>query len=140
MKDLEHLHQYAIQAADQAFYEIKAEPEHPQWMEPHQTGWCSVVSFIIAKSLAHKGYTAIVETHEALGTRFHDFVVCQFQPEEIAVDGTWQQFLPKVRRGADKPKVLIGRREKVRDTAISYGVTEDVAEIWTGSTHLKQSY
>ncbi len=67
---------------------------------------------------------------ETRGLFFHNFISVEFQKDELVIDGTWQQFVPKRQRHDELPLVLVGTRDEVVEYAGTSGVPQRFHRVW----------
>ena len=97
----------------------------------HKLCVCYQASALITDSLVENGYTATHEIQNGSTVVEHSFVTVKTRNgEELLVDPTWQQFLPKDKITPELPRVLIGDRSEVIAKAREFGVDEKALKIW----------
>lgn len=91
---------------------------------------CRPMTTILVLSLFEAGQSPRVDSR---GGRLdeHRYVLLGDKEDEVVIDSTWQQFLPKDALSEDLPKVLIGSREAVIDFAVHAGVSAEDSLVWS---------
>lgn len=99
--------------------------------EIHRLGVCYQATALMVDSLLDNGYRVEHEIRSGWTVPEHSYVVLDTGLEdEIVIDPTWQQFLPKNKITLDMPKVLIGTRDDVIGQARYFGVDELTTQLW----------
>lgn len=99
--------------------------------EVHRLGVCHQATTLIVESLLDNGYRAEHEIRSGSAVAEHSYATLDIGPDEdIVIDPTWQQFLPKGTSTEGMPKVLIGTRSSVIEQALRFGVDEATTQLW----------
>ena len=93
---------------------------------------CYDATNLMVKSLLEEGYNAQHETHtdqEGFGNQNYTVIET---PEgvEVVADPTWQLYVPKEKKTANFPHVIVGTRDQVIQFARANGVSENKLKLW----------
>lgn len=122
-----------ILAASEAAYRLLVEKGGYSTEEVHRLSVCHQATALMVNSLLDNGHRVEHEIRSGWTVTEHSYVVlntCTGDEDEIVIDPTWQQFLPKDKVTIDIPKVLIGTRDSVIEQARRFGVDELTTQLW----------
>jgi hypothetical protein len=103
----------------------------------HETGFCLQFMLGITRALELNGNAGRVNQRWAFVRSvpvLHRYVSLGSGPDELFIDGTWQQFLESDQRSPDLPKSLVGTLDEVVLAATEAGLSAAIIEdLWTPS-------
>ena len=87
--------------------------------------YCHIVSPEAVNRIKTLGWAAVTDIRHIDGVIYHEYLRFPgsgIGQNEIIADGAWAQFMPSLLLSGHEPKVLVGTRSHVMQTARNYGV------------------
>jgi len=129
-------HPDIIRAADKSYQEV-ANIYKMSIKKIHRQRVCAFITRALISNLEADGYDPF-QLGRDVGVRgTHMYLGLESARGLILVDGTWQQFVPRLKRNPTLPRVLVGTRNEAVNFAEDAGVKTRHLDYWVAEASLK---
>ncbi len=116
--------------ASEFSYRLVARGEGYDPKDIHQKRVCAWITKPMRLSLEEQGYVFYPFGRKLKWCWPHMYLISEAAQGLILVDGTWQQFVPRLKRDPELPKVLVGAPDKLVALAKDAGMRGRHLDYW----------